>query len=87
MSFYVTTPAKTYEFDSGFEVYIFDHGIMNGLEGEDLIKYISFVSDLYLKDNNPTPLGHLCDYVAQHWEDVQKLDRYETLSNFYDSIA
>lgn len=86
MNFYVTTPTKTYEFDSGFEVYIFDIGTMHEFEGDELIKYVSFVSELYLKDNNHTPLGHLCDYVAEHWEEVQKLDRRDILNNFYDSI-
>lgn len=84
--FYVIVNDKTYEFESGAEVYIFDAGRLNGVAEDKLMDYVAFVKWLYLKDQNPTPLGHICDYIAEHWEEVQSLDKWTILENFYDSI-
>lgn len=77
---------KTYEFMSGVQAYIFDVGTLNGIPEEKLLDFTEFVYWLYIKDQNPTPLGHLADYIAEHWEEVQGLDKWEILEGFYNSI-
>ena len=77
---------KTYEFDSGTKAYIFDAGTINGVKEDNLLNYVELIYYLYLKDQNPTPLGHLCDYIAEHWEEVQKLDKWTILENFYETL-
>lgn len=78
--------SKTYEFDTGTEAYIFYVGSLNGVKDDKLLKFVSFVHWLYSKDQNPTPLGHLCDYVAEHWDEVQELDKWTILENFYETL-
>jgi hypothetical protein len=40
-----------------------------------------------MKDQNPTPLGHLADYIAERWDKgVQYLDKWTILEEFYDSL-
>lgn len=77
---------ETYEFDSGTKAYIFDAGTINGVEDDKLLNYVEFVHYLYLKDQNPTPLGHLADYIAEHWDKVQKLDKWTVLEEFYETL-
>jgi hypothetical protein len=77
---------KTYEFDSGSKAYIFDAGTLNGVEDNKLLDFVEFVHYLYLKDQNPTPLGHLADYIAEHWDEVQGLDKWTILENFYETL-
>ena len=78
---------KTYKFNSGAEAYIFDVGILNGVKEDILLKYVGFVYMLYLKDQNPTPLGDLADYVAENWDKgVMYLDRSTILEEFYDNL-
>ena len=78
---------KTYEFNSGAEAYIFDVGILNGVKEDILLEYVGFVHMLYLKDQNPTPLGHLADYVAENWDKgVMYLDKWTVLEEFYSSL-
>lgn len=78
---------KTYEFDSGTKAYIFDAGTINSVKEDNLLEFVEFVHYLYLKDQNPTPLGHLCDYIAEHWsKGVQYLDKWTILEEFYDSL-
>lgn len=77
---------KTYEFDSGTKAYIFDAGTINGVEEDKLLNFVEFVHYLYLKDQNPTPLGNLCDYIAEHWDEVQKQDKWTILENFYETL-
>ncbi len=77
---------KTYEFDSGTKTNIFYAGTLNGIDDHKLLDYVEFVHWLYLKDQNPTPLGHLCDYIAEHWDEVQELDKWTILEDFYDSL-
>ena len=84
--FFVEQNNKRYEFESGAEVYIFDLGCFNGVPEERIFKYVSFVHDLYLKDQNYTPLGKLADYVAENWEKIQDKTRYDILSDFYISL-
>lgn len=78
---------KTYEFDSGTKALIFDAGVLNGVEDNKLLNFVEFVHYLYLKDQNPTPLGHLCDYIAENWDKgVQYLDKWTVLEEFYSSL-
>lgn len=84
--FYVIANDKTYEFESGSKVYIFDIGRLNNVPEDRLLEYVEFVHYLYIKDQNPTPLGHLCDYIAEHWEEVQELDKWTILGKFYETL-
>ena len=77
---------KTYEFPSGVQAYIFDVGTLNGVPEEKLLEFTEFVYWLYIKDQNPTPLGHLADYIAGHWEEVQKLNKWTILEEFYSNL-
>lgn len=78
---------KTYEFDSGTKACIFDAGVLNGVDEDKLLEFVEFVHYLYLKDQNPTPLGHLCDYIAEHWDKgVQYLDKWTILEEFYETL-
>lgn len=79
--------SKTHEFTSGTPAYIFYVGTLNNVPEDKLLEYVSFVEWLYFKDCNPTPLGKLCDYIAEHWEEVQELDKWTILDDFYSSIA
>lgn len=66
---------------------IFDYDINNDLDRKygmkALKEYVALVYELYLSDNNDTPLGKLCDYIAQHWKKLQNKGRYEILDEFY----
>lgn len=77
---------KTYEFSGGCQAYIFDVGTLNGVEEHRLLEFVEFVYWLYIKDQNPTPLGHLADYIAENWEEVQGLDKWTILENFYETL-
>ena len=77
---------KTYEFNSGVQAYIFDVGTLNGFPEDKLIKFVGFVEWLYIKDSNPTPVGHLADYIAEHWDEVQELDKWAILDKFYATV-
>lgn len=74
---------KEYIFTNGTEVMIFHAGIFNDVPEEDLIPYVSLVYDCYLKDNNDTPLGHLCDFIAEDLEECCKMSRLDILTEFY----
>lgn len=83
---------EIYEFDSAVKVCIFGAGIENEFDKRhgitELLKYTSFIFDLYIKDDNPTPLTNLCDYVAENWEKIKKDDKplREVLCDFYNTI-
>lgn len=87
----VTYKDKTYAFEYGSEAYIFHSGIYNDMDQEygidSLLRYVKIVHECYLSDCNRTPLGELCDYVAEHWNDIKSLDRYEILEKFYKEIG
>ncbi len=75
---------KTYTFQYGLEVYIFNTGLFNNIRSpKKLLQYVNLVHNCYLKDSNRTPLGAFADYVAENWNDVKNKDRYEILSMFY----
>ena len=86
MKFYAKHNGKEYEFESGAKCYIFSFGNYWDIPESEILKYVEFVHNLYLKDSNPTPLGHLCDYIAEHWADVQGKDKWEILDDFYMSL-
>lgn len=81
---------NTLHFSSGVQVFIFDYGIENNVDEkydmQTLIKYVYFIYQLYQKDDNPTPLGKLCDYVAENWENVENMSRSDVLNQFYSSL-
>ena len=90
VTFHVNYDNKVYTYKSGTEVMIFDYGIGNEIDRKygmkALKEYVELVYELYLSDDNPTPLGTLCDYVAKHWKKVRNKDRYDILDEFYFSI-
>ena len=79
MKITITHNNKTYVFEHGFEVLIFDCAVNND--------FICLVSDCYLKDLNQTPLGALSDYIAKNWNEVKELSRLDILEKFYDQVA
>lgn len=86
MKFYVKHNGKEYEFDCGSKCYIFDFVNYWDIPENKILEYVEFVHYLYLKDSNPTPLGKLCDYIAENWDDVQDKDKWEILDDFYMSL-
>ncbi len=88
--FYVNYNNNIYKFETGIETMIFDYGISNDFDSKysfkTLNEYIALVKELYFSDDNPTPLGHLCDYVAKHWKKVRNKNIYEILNEFYLTI-
>lgn len=80
----------TFNFASGVQSFIFDCGVENNFDEkydiQTLIKYVYFVYQLNQKDDNPTPLGKLCDYVAQNWETVESMSRSDVLKQFYNTL-
>ena len=86
----ITYKEKQYDFANGYEAYIFHHGILNNMDRKcvrKLLEYVSFVSDCYLKDNNKTPLGELCDFIANQWKTIKGMSRIEVLDKFYSYIG
>lgn len=81
---------KIYNFNLGYEAYIFDHAVSQGIDkkyGEKALKeFVCLVGDCYLKDTIPTPLGALSDYVAMNWKTVKELSRSDILEEFYDHL-
>lgn len=87
----ITYNDKKYIFEYGSQAYIFHSGIYNDIDtkyGIDcLLDYVALVHKCYLSDCNRTPLGELCDYVAEHWNEMKILDRLEILDKFYSEIG
>lgn len=86
----VTYKDKTYSFSDGALCYIFDMGVYNELDRKysrkQLLEYVWKVHDCYCSDSNQTPLGALCDYVAEHWRKLKSESRYDILDNFYEEF-
>jgi hypothetical protein len=56
---------------------------------EKTLPLIEIGFEMYLKDYNYTPIGHLADYIATQIKDINKfkeLTRYEQLDLFYKWI-
>lgn len=81
---------STFTFASGVQAFIFECGVENNIDEkydiQTLIKYVYFIYQLYQKDDNHTPLGRLCDYVAENWETVENMSRSDILKQFYNSL-
>ena len=82
---------ETYTFQHGSQLYIFDYALYHDIHklGLDVLKnFVEFVHNCYMKDCNPTPLGSLTDYVADHWDEIQKeeLGSYDILEKFYAQL-
>lgn len=90
VSFHINYDNVVYTYKSGTEVMIFDYGILNEIDRKHSLKalkeYVALVYELYLSDSNETPLGKLCDYVAQHWKKLKNKERYDILDEFYLTI-
>lgn len=83
----VTLNGRQYPFPFGSQAYIFHTGVLNGFydgHGIDgLLRYVSFVHDCYLDDDNHTPLGSLADYIAENWDDLREKTSHAVLDEFY----
>lgn len=68
---------KQYNFQYGYEAYIFDCAMSNDFDkthtDDELKEFICCVADCYLKDCNQTPLGYLTDFMAIHWNMLKRL--------------
>ncbi|MCX4376025.1 MAG: hypothetical protein OSJ61_07625 [Lachnospiraceae bacterium] len=90
LTFHVNYDNQIYTYKAGTEVMIFDYGVHNEIDRKYSMKalkeYVALVYELYLSDSNDTPLGKLCDYVAQRWKKLKNKGRYDILEEFYLSI-
>lgn len=90
LTFHVNYDNQIYTYKSGTEAMIFDYGVNNDLDRKHgmqaLKEYVALVYELYLSDSNDTPLGKLCDYVAQHWKKLKSKSKYDILDEFYSKI-
>lgn len=79
---------QVFEYQNGYQAYIFDYAIENEFDKkygfEELKRFVYRVGECYLKDSNPTPLGTLTDFMAQNWESLKELSRYDILDKFYE---
>lgn len=79
---------QVFEYQNGYQAYIFDYAIENEFDKkygfEELKRFVYRVGECYLKDSNPTPLGALTDFMAQNWESLKELSRYDILDKFYE---
>lgn len=86
----ITYNDKIYAFEYGSQAYIFHTGIYNDMDEkygiDGLLEYVAKVHDCYLSDSYRTPLGELCDYAAENWNEIKPLGRYEILEKFYTEI-
>lgn len=89
-TFHVNYDNQIYTYISGTEAMIFDYGVNNDLDHkygmQALKEYVALVYELYLSDSNDTPLGKLCDYIAQRWKKVKNKSKYKILDEFYSTI-
>ena len=80
---------KIYNFEHGYETYIFCAAVNNEFDKthpDELKDFIFLVGECYLKDSNQTPLGALSDYIAENWDKIKHLSRYDILEKFYDQL-
>jgi hypothetical protein len=58
----------------------------NELTHEDAIKASNIAMVMYLKDDAPTPIGSLSDYVGKYFDKLDKMNnRWEMVQDFYDN--
>lgn len=82
---------EVYRANEPLKVYFFDTAIDYGQNEQKLAKEKAEVAwELYLKDDNPTPVGELADYLAnmseKEFKRFKKMSRYEQLSEFYSGV-
>ena len=79
-----------YMYEHGYQAYIFDYALCHDIDKkygiDELKKFVFRVSECYLKDSNATPLGALTDYMAENWEVLKELSRYDILCKFYTQL-
>lgn len=79
---------QVFEYQNDYQAYIFDYAIENEFDKkygfEELKRFVYRVGECYLKDSNSTPLGTLTDFMAQNWESLKELSRYDILDKFYE---
>ncbi len=87
----VTYNGNVYAFEYGSEAYIFHTGIYNDIDKKfginGLLEYTAKVHECYLSDINRTPLGELCDYIAEHYKKARKMSTHKLLEKFYTEIG
>ena len=89
--FQVIYNGETLEFEHGAQAYIFDSALFWDIDkfGLNALKsFVYFVYRCYMKDDNATPLGALTDYIAERWEEIQRVepDKYDILADFYAQL-
>lgn len=78
---------NTYETDSPLKAFLYSTmRNFNHLSHEEALDATAIAVEMYLKDNNPTPLGNLADYVAIHYKRLSKLTRTNMLIDFYENF-
>lgn len=79
---------QIFEYKDGYHAYIFDYAVENDFDKkygiEELKSFVYRVGECYLKDCNPTPLGSLTDFMAENWDNLKELSRYDILDRFYE---
>ena len=54
---------------------------------KDAFKIVDLVFDMWLKDSNYTPIGHLVDYVCENYDKLIKMDSVsEQVIDFYENF-
>lgn len=80
---------ELFEYENGYHAYIFDYAVENNFDEkygfDELKRFVYLVGECYLKDSNPTPLGALTDFMAENWESIKELSRYDILDKFYEN--
>ena len=55
-----------------------------GRTHEEALLCSDLAEEIWLKDSNDTPVGHLCDYVAKNFKSLHDMtSRYDRLEDFY----
>ena len=78
-----------YNFEHGYEAYIFCAAINNEFDKthpNELKAYVFLVGECYLKDSNHTPLGELSDFMVKNWDKIKYLSRFDILEKFYKQL-
>ena len=81
---------QVFHYEHGYQAYILDYALYHDVDkqyGMDGLKeFVSCASACYLKDGNPTPLGALVDFMAERWQELKDLSRYDILTKFYEQL-
>lgn len=88
--FYADYKGVIFNLSYGSEAYILQAGIYNEIDTKygicELMNFVNLVRDCYIKDDRPTPIGALSDYIAENWEQVREMERSAILEKFYDML-